>query len=267
MNEGRPVPIFNAIHDTYDNIMTTQVPAERFIENILLMPGQRVLDVACGTGWATMAAARIVDETGKVIGIDVADKLLNIAREKAISEGLSNVEYQIGDAEALEFKDESYDAVLCASSIFLFKDIPKALREWKRVLRFGGIVAFSSFGEDFLAPFAALFLKRLSRYDGQPSPNERFGNRVNTPEKCRALLTSAGFENIKIITEQAGFYFRDTTAYWREMSSMITRLRLDRLSPDKRKKFKREHLAEIEPLCTDEGYWMEIPAIFSFAIK
>jgi ubiquinone/menaquinone biosynthesis C-methylase UbiE len=118
MNDRHAELDFNTFADTYDNVRSVRKPAERLVVNAKIIPGQRVLDVACGTGWATMAAARAVGKTGRVTGIDIADKMLDVARGKAASAGLSNVEYRLGDAEALEFNDATFDAVICATAIY-----------------------------------------------------------------------------------------------------------------------------------------------------
>ncbi len=267
MTDRRSEPISNSLHNTYDNIRFVRGPAERLVVNAKLIPGQRVLDVACGTGWATMVAAQAVADNGLVIGIDIADKLLDVAKEKATSAGLSNVEYRVGDAEALEFDDASFDALICASSIFFLRDIPKALHEWHRVLKVGGTVAFTSFGPRLLQPVIKPFGERLSRYDGQAPPVPSFLESTDTPDKCRELLKRAGFEEIEITTEQLGFYLPDTTAYWQEITLTFVRPRLARLSPAELEKFKEEHLAEVESLRTDQGIWLDIPTYFSIARK
>jgi ubiquinone/menaquinone biosynthesis C-methylase UbiE len=265
---GKPAqPIFNLLCDTYDNIQTIKDPARRLVINAGLTPGQCVLDVACGTGWAAMAAAKAVGNNGRVIGIDIADKLLELALDKATSAELSNVEYHVGDATALEFDDTSFDVVLCASSIFLLGDIPEALQEWRRVLKNGGKIAFSSFGPGLLHPFIRLFFDRLVKYDGIAPPGQGLDEKVDAPEKCHELLEQAGFEEINIISEQLGFYLSDTTAYWRELSSMIVRLRLERLSPADHQNFKSEHLAEVESQRTEQGIWLDVPVHFSIARK
>ena len=266
MTDGRVEPIFNAIRDTYDNIRFLREPADRLVVNAKLTPGQRVLDVACGTGWATMAAARAVGNTGKVTGIDIADKLLDVAKEKTTSAGLSNAEYRMGDAEALEFNDGCFDTVICASSIFFLRDILKALHEWHRVLKIGGTIAFSSFGASFFPTFS-LCSERLNQYEGQAPTDQQPGERTDTPGKCRELLKRAGFEEIEITTEQLGYHLRDATAYWQQMSSTIVKPRLDRLSPADLERFKAEHLSEVESLWTDQGIWIDVPTHFSVATK
>jgi ubiquinone/menaquinone biosynthesis C-methylase UbiE len=133
MAEKNIEEFYDDAYTTYDTIQLVLKPAERLVMNAGITTGQRVLDVACGTGWATMAAAEIAGNTGRVIGIDISRKMIDVARKKAASAGLSNVEYLVGDAIALEFGDSSFDTVICASSIPLLNDIPKALNEWLRV--------------------------------------------------------------------------------------------------------------------------------------
>lgn len=267
MNEGFAEPIFNTVADSYDNIKLLQGTAEQLVEYAKLSSGQRVLDVACATGFSTIPAARAVGDTGIVIGIDIADKLLEVARAKADSAGLSNVDYRVGDAEALEFEDASFDAVICASSIFLFRDIPKALREWHRVLKAGGTIAFSSFEKDHLQPVSGLLYEYLARYEGRAPMEEQPEGKTDTPGKCRELLKDAGFEKIKIITEQLGSYLRDAMTCWNEVSYPIVRLHRTRFSPDALEKFIAEYFAELDTHRTEHGIWISVPALFGIAKK
>jgi ubiquinone/menaquinone biosynthesis C-methylase UbiE len=267
MNERPAEPVFNTVADTYDNIKILQGAAEKLVEYAKLSPGQRVLDVACATGFSTMSAAGVVGDQGKVIGIDVADKLLEVARAKAGSAGLSNVEYRVGDAELLEFEDAGFDAVICASSIFLFRDIPGALREWHRVLKAGGTIAFSSFEEDHLEPVSGILYEHLARYEGRALTGQQPEGKTETPGKCRELLMDAGFEKIEIITEQLGSYLQDAMACWDEVSYTIVRLRQTHFSPADLEKFKVEYFTEVDTHRTERGIWINVPAIFSIAKK
>jgi arsenite methyltransferase len=267
MSEKRVEPFFNAIYDTYDRMEFLRKPAERLVVNAKIHRGQRVLDVACGSGWATMAAARAVGDNGRVTGIDISDKLLNVARGKTASAGLLNTEYHVENAEALEFSDASFDAVICASSIMIITDKLKALREWRRVSKAGGIVAFSSFGENLLQPLNTLFNKRLTQYDKQAPPSQQPGERTDTPDSCGDLLKRAGFEEIETCVEQLGYFVQDANAWWREVSSTPSKLRLNRLSQAELEKFKAEHLSEVESLRVDQGIRIEVPVIFSIATK
>lgn len=251
----------------YDNFKVVHKPAHQLVIVAKLTPGQRVLDVACGTGLATMAAAQVVGKNGNVIGIDVAPKMVELARKKADSAGLSNVEFREGNAEALGLNDASIDAVICASSIFFFNDIPKALHEWRRVLKPGGTISFTSFGARFLQPGLKLLGECLSQYDGQPPLVPSFIDRTNTPDKCRELLNRAGFEQIEITTEQLGFYLPDKESYWQQMTLSFVGMRLANLSSENLEKLKFRHFSEVESLRTDQGFLIEVPTFISVARK
>jgi ubiquinone/menaquinone biosynthesis C-methylase UbiE len=102
--------------------------------------GQRVLDVACGTGVATRAAADRVGPTGSVVGLDLNPAMLEVAAGTR-----SDIEWRQGDATALPFGDEEFDAVLCQSALFFFPDVDAAVAEMSRVARPGGAVAVQTY--------------------------------------------------------------------------------------------------------------------------
>ena len=108
--------------------------AERLADAADLRAGERVLDVACGSGNAALAAARCGCE---VTGIDYVPELLDRGRERAAAEGLC-VDFAEGDAEALAFPDASFDAVLSALGVMFAPDQERAAAELVRVCRPGG---------------------------------------------------------------------------------------------------------------------------------
>lgn len=99
-------------------------------------PGERVLDVACGTGVLACAAADRVGPKGSVVGLDPNTDMLSVAKRKS-----KNVEWREGKAETLPFQDKSFDAVVSQFGLMFFDDRPAALREMMRVLRPGGRLA------------------------------------------------------------------------------------------------------------------------------
>jgi ubiquinone/menaquinone biosynthesis C-methylase UbiE len=98
--------------------------------------GQRVLDVACGTGVLACAAAERVGNRGTVVGLDPNEEMLTVARRKN-----SSIEWRDGRAESLPFPDESFDAVASQFGFMFFEDRHATLREMIRVLRPGGRLA------------------------------------------------------------------------------------------------------------------------------
>jgi len=112
-----------------------------------LASGERVLDLACGTGVVTVNAARSVAAHGAVLGTDLSGQMIEVAKQRALEQQLSNVSFQRMDAEALDLPDASFDVVLCALGLMYLPDPQRALREWLRVLKPGGRVAIAIWGK------------------------------------------------------------------------------------------------------------------------
>jgi ubiquinone/menaquinone biosynthesis C-methylase UbiE len=233
-----------------------------------LRSGAQVLDVATGTGWAAMAAGRTVGPTGHVVGVDMTPEMLQEARRKMAAAHLTNVEVREGDAEHLDFADKSFDAVCCASALFFLPHMLEALREWQRVLRPGGRVAFSVFGATLFQPMRTMFTDRIQTY-GVSLPPQRPSQRLTTPEQCQALLQEAGFRDIEVRTEQLGYYLSDANAYWEDTVRWNGGRRdlLSQVPPDKLDQFRAEHLADVSALATDQGIWVDNPCIFALGRK
>ena len=255
-------PLFNAGATVYDSFTFLRSPAELTAEKAELLPGQKVLDIACGSGWATMKVARIVGEKGHVTGIDIADKLLDVARWKAASEGLMNIEYLVGDAQKLSFDDNTYDAILCASSLFLFKDIPRVLSECYRVLKTDSTMVFSTFGKNVFQFVTKLINDWITQHETNVFPDSPISV-TDSPEKCREVFVKEGFENVEIFEETCVAHFHDKEECWRQISgSLIVRPRLSCLTPDDYKRLKEQILSELEKLVTFQGVSVSLPLIF-----
>lgn len=119
---------------------TLQLVGELLCEAMDLRSGQRVLDVACGNGQATLAAARRFCE---VTGLDYVPSLLERARERARADRL-DVVFVEGDAEAMPFADDSFDAVLSTYGVMFAPDQERTARELTRVCRSGGKIGLAS---------------------------------------------------------------------------------------------------------------------------
>src|SRR5207248_3148605 len=114
--------------------------AHELVDRLDPRPGERILDVACGTGAATRLLAERVGPTGQVVGLDVNAGMLAAARA-AVTNPV--VEWHEANAQALPFADGAFDAILCQLGLQFFPDRPLALREMRRVLAPGGRLALA----------------------------------------------------------------------------------------------------------------------------
>ena len=122
----------------YQGITETITDLHRaVIEHLDPQPGQRLLDLACGTG----AVAELAATTGaEVVGVDIAPALIEQAKERAAERGL-DIDYRVGDAEALELEEESFDLVTSTCGVMFAPDHEAVARELARVTKQGGRIA------------------------------------------------------------------------------------------------------------------------------
>lgn len=140
----------------------TAQEAQNFIARLGIVPGSKVLDVACGTGNTAIPAARI---GAQVTGLDIAPNLLETARERAAAENL-NIRFQEGDAEDLPFPDHSFDVVVTMYGAMFAPRPEKVAAELIRVCRPGGILAMANWTpEGFVGKNFAVMAKMVP-----PSP-------------------------------------------------------------------------------------------------
>jgi ubiquinone/menaquinone biosynthesis C-methylase UbiE len=109
---------------------------EQAIELMAIPAGASILDVGCGSGWATRLMAEKAG-SGRVVGIDIADEMITLARESSSS--FANVEFQVASAEKLPFSDGEFSHAFSMESLYYYADMLAALREIKRVLKPGGL--------------------------------------------------------------------------------------------------------------------------------
>ncbi|GAB4502889.1 MAG: methyltransferase domain-containing protein [Anaerolineales bacterium] len=271
--------VFKAIAPTYDVLPFLQDTARRLIELANISAGMSVLDVATGTGIVPLLAAERIGAAGKIIGVDISAEMLAVAkqnlaarmanspdfaqRQKAESQETfeSVIQFQTGDAENLDFPNESFDAVLCASSLFFIPDISKALKEARRVLKPNGVALFNSFAPSFLQPLRQLWNERLQKHE------IKIGSlpihRIPDAATCQALLREAGFTQIDAHVEQLGYYLPTIEERWKDIVAGLEGMPLLKLPPEQREQIRAEHFAELKNLMTPQGIWVDVPPIFA----
>ena len=263
--------VYNLASTGYDKPALRFFPliAERLVELAHLREGYNVLDAGTGTGVAAFTAAQKVGRLGKVIGVDIGGQILERASQKLDYKAPANVSFFLGDMEHLEFPDESFDTVLSASSLFFLPDMSMGLKEWKRVLKQGGTVAVSGYGESAFRPLSDLFEARIRSYGVQlATPTRPFSwQRLTEPEQYLSLFSNAGFENIEVFSEQLGYQLKDANEWWDVVWNSGFRGPVSQLAPEQLEQFRQEHLAEVEELKTSKGIWLDIASIFAIGHK
>ena len=251
---------FDVMAPSYEVLRFVRRAAERLVEVADLAPGARVLDVATGTGHAARAAAARVGPTGSVLGIDISEGMLEIARGTLAPLGLP-IEVRVGDVQALDLPDASFDAVICASGIFFVPDMDAAARECRRVLVPGGQLAFTAFAATMLQGLRERFVAALARHGHPPTPAPAM--RLQQPDACRRLLEGAGFVDVEVWTEQLGYHLPDPEARWREIEASLEGRALAGVPADVVAQVREEHLAELAELVGPDGIWVDVATNFA----
>lgn len=169
--------------------------AEDLIGIADLEPGQRILDVACGTGVVTRLAAERVGSEGTVAGLDVNPAMLSVARLHAPPD--LSIEWHEASAESMPLPDNAFDVVICQMGLQFIPDKLAALREMHRVLDTGGRVLVTLPGPK--PPIFAIMRNALARHlNPEAASFTDLVFSMHDPDQIAQLMRSAGFREIDI---------------------------------------------------------------------
>jgi len=175
----------------------TIVAAAKLVRFAEVRSGERVLDVACGTGVVAITAAR---SGAQVTGLDLTPELLAAAKESARIAEMS-IEFRVGDVETLPFGDGTFDVVLSQFGHIFAPRPPLATREMLRVLRSGGRIAFSTWPPEL---FMGLMFKLVSSYMPPPSsgaaPPQQWGDPNIVRERLANAVSDLTFDRDLVFT-------------------------------------------------------------------
>jgi ubiquinone/menaquinone biosynthesis C-methylase UbiE len=260
------IETFNTVSAGYDN------SALRFFsESAKCMAGyldapdiRRVLDVATGTGNLALEISRIFPGV-QVTGIDFSTGMLAQARAKAEAGNIPNVEFLEMDMHEITLPDGHFDAAVCAFGVFFAEDMAKQLRHIAGKIRPSGKIIISCFYEDAFQPLVEIFSERLQQYGVERPPLK--WKMIATEPKCRALFREAGLEEIKVERKGLGYYLKDAAEWWDVIWNAGFRSQVSQLSAEDLKRFREEHLAEIEKLRSAEGIWLNVNVIYASGVR
>jgi ubiquinone/menaquinone biosynthesis C-methylase UbiE len=188
--------------------------AADLVERAAPRPGERVLDVACGTGVVARLAAERVG-TGRVVGLDINAGMLAVARSLPPRAG-SPIEWHEASALGMPFPDAAFDLVLCQLGLQFLPDRPAALGEMWRVLAPGGRLALNVYGSIEHNPAAHALADALDRHLGPgASASRRSEHVLADADELRGLVDGAGFRDVTIRTTTQRIRFPSSRKYVR----------------------------------------------------
>ncbi|MGE0258744.1 MAG: class I SAM-dependent methyltransferase [Alphaproteobacteria bacterium] len=239
---------------------------EQLLAAAAVRPGERVLDIGCGTGVTTVPYARAVGPSGHVTGADISRPMLDAARRRVDGAGLNNVDLILADAQVHEFAPESYDLLTSRLGVMFFADPAAAFRNLIRALRPGGrlcMAVWATIDENphWRIPFE-IAVRRLGAPAPQP-PRAPGPHALGDRDYLRGILHAAGFAAIAI--QARPFHVRVATqtaaAEHATQSSLLQHL-FDEKRADEaaRQAILRDIEAAFTPFAVSEG--VRLPATF-----
>jgi ubiquinone/menaquinone biosynthesis C-methylase UbiE len=232
--------------------------AQDLVALAALQPGERVLDVACGTGVVARHAAQAVGTTGHVIGLDVNDGMLRVACTVAPSVG-APITWREGNMMALPFPDAIFDVVLCQWGLEFFPDRAQGLREMARVLVPDGRLGMRVWRALERQPFQMAVLAALDRhlFGGQDVPSRAALVQPFTlgdAEALRALVADAGFRDIHVQIRTHPIRFASVEAYTLGfLSATPIASEIAAMEEPVRTRMIQDVAAALHPFVNDEG--------------
>jgi len=205
--------MFDRIAGVYD-LMNTAMTAglhhgwrTRAADRAELREGDSALDLCCGTGDLALELRARVGSSGRVVGADFSERMLELANEKALERGMPDVTFEWADALELPYSDASFDAVTVGFGVRNLADLDVGVGEMSRVLRPGGrlvILEITQPQKPPLSTFFSLWFDRivplLGRFAGDPEAYSYLPESVRSfppPEGLAAIMDRAGFERIR----------------------------------------------------------------------
>ena len=257
---------FNTVSEGYDGKALRFFPesAKHLAACLKLRGDELVLDVATGTGHAALSLAARVPQ-GRVTGVDFSPGMLDQARRKAALLHVRNVDFLERDMQALGFPADLFDVAVCAFGIFFVDDMDAQLSHIMTTVKPGGQIAISGFQENYFHPLVDLMVDRLAGY-GIKKPPQTW-RRIATEAGCRELFEQADLQNVRIEQKNVGYYLNDTEEWWDVIWNAGFRRLVSQLPAGDQKRFRREHLQEVEALRTEDGIWLDVGVLFTIGTK
>ena len=234
----------------------------RLVADARLRAGMQVLDLGSGTGYPALLGAQTVGQSGRVTGLDLAEQMLTVARRKATTLGLANVMFRTGDATALPFEADSFDAVTSRFCLMFLPEIPKAVAEIARVLRPGGWVAAAVWSAPDKNPYLMTPITVIKQFLDLPPPDPTAPGifRLAKPGDLAGLLQQAGFTNLSEEEFAADVRFASGEEYYASLTDIAAPIQnlLAKLSDQQKTDVRGRIIASVDQYRQSDGIALPI---------
>ncbi|MEP6467256.1 MAG: class I SAM-dependent methyltransferase [Parafilimonas sp.] len=194
---------------------------DAIINSLNIQANDVVLDIASGTGEPAFSIAALATN-GKVYATDVADQMLNVAKEYAGENNIRNIEFKVADVSELPFENNFFDKISCRMGFMFFPDMQLAANELFRVCKSNGKVATAVWGAAENNEWVTIMMKVLSNniQMPQPPPGAPGMFRCAKPGLIKDIFEKAGFRNVKEETITGKIIYDSIDDYWLNMNEI-----------------------------------------------
>ena len=229
--------------------------SDYLIRETRISKGHHILDIGSGTGFPAIPAAQAVGPSGSIIGIDVSEGMLEVARRKAKKLGVKNISFRQTEGDSLGFDDNHFDAVISRYCLMFLPNLDQTLREIVRVLKPGGTVAVLVWAAKEKNPYITLAANVLKNYIEIPPPDPSLPGifYLATPGDLLSRMKQAGIDRLNETEVKIEGVFESGEEYLeclREMAAPMAGM-FAQLSPDQRPQAEKDIITQAEKFQRD----------------
>jgi ubiquinone/menaquinone biosynthesis C-methylase UbiE len=235
---------------------------QKLLELANIKAGNKIIDIACGTGLVSFPAAELAGEKGFVLANDISDKMVETGTAIAKERNFFNISFQRMDAEELDVEDDSYDIALCALGLMYFPDPLKAIKEMHRSIKPGGHAVVAVWGQRKNCGWAEVFEIVDRRVASEVCPMFfKLGNEGT----LKQYMNAGGFKNISVerINTVLDYSSGDEACGAAFLGGPVA-LAYNKFSEDIRKEVFKEYIESIKSFKEKDGFL--VPGEFVVAI-
>lgn len=243
---------------------------DAIIQHLEIKDKDIVLDIACGSGEPALTIAALA-KNGKVYATDLADHMLDIAKENPVKHNIQNIEFRVADISELPFSNNFFDKVSCRMGFMFFPDMQLAANEMYRVCKSGGNVATAVWALPENNEWVTTIMQVLSKNMEmpQPPPGSPGMFRCAKPGLIKEFFENAGFTKVKEETISGKVDYGTTDEYWQCMNDVAASVAgaLAKADDAIKKKIKEELYEACNSMLTDGKLIMNYSSTIISGVK